>query len=437
MEQFVLRAFREGFDKQFVNAPLKPDHGRDPFGQRIHGHGVQATGVCDPRRLDHHVVREIGYGAVVGHIDGRQFVRHAARDAFHDGGGKLIGGFERGFLEARLRFSRLNPGAGGLVPAQRVNKLGDRARLPGMPVGGIVEVLHLAAHEFLGPPNVFAIVVGRGRWPQPVTAKQDARKTEFVPLAEPIALRLDLAEFRIEILAGGLVAYLLEPREVVDAASSGIEFSDRRIQQPRQLAQAVIDPVAQADVLDDGQPRYRLTKLAFRVGEVDEQGLRADLLHGARDLDHRAHVSQGVEEPARTAILAVDLAEPVFPRYMEVLGPIEVAVHLDGRDDEIGPGQRAAQAAGRRNGGVPFQLLRHLLGVGFNLDEVFGEDVHQHQIDALFRKGFAQQHIAHRDRRKGTASRAHQDNLHAHAPCSFSVKAAPAAADTAIYLDRK
>ena len=57
---------------------------------------------------------------------------------------------------------------------------------------------------------------------------------------------------------------------------------------------------------------------AFRIGEIDEQRLRAKRLHLAHQIENERQRAQREEQPARTAIFAKRMPDAVFARHCEV-----------------------------------------------------------------------------------------------------------------------
>src|SRR5207302_1503186 len=104
------------------------------------------------------------------------------------------------------------------VAAQRIYEFRNAARLPGMALRGIVEVLQLAGDEFVGEAEVLAIVVGCRRGPQAERAEENAAQPNLVPVRHPVAGAIRFPQLWIEVLAASAVADGLEPGEVVYAA---------------------------------------------------------------------------------------------------------------------------------------------------------------------------------------------------------------------------
>ena len=93
--------------------------------------------------------------------------------------------------------------------------------------------------------------------------------------------------------------------------------------------------VAQAERADRTVFSERQDDAAFRIGEIDEQRLRAELLHVADEIEHQRQGPQREEQAARAAVLAERVAYAVFARHFEIQLPKPIAVDGRGIDDEI------------------------------------------------------------------------------------------------------
>ena len=108
-------------------------------------------------------------------------------------------------------------------------------------------------------------------------------------------------------------------------------FDQRRLQDLRQELRHRGDLVAQADEFQVGElARHRGADAAHRVAEVEDKRLRADRLDIRADRQDGRDDAQRVEQPARPAVLAVNLADAVAQRHLPVLVPqLKAPAHLD------------------------------------------------------------------------------------------------------------
>ena len=101
------------------------------------------------------------------------------------------------------------------------------------------------------------------------------------------------------------------------------------------------DLVAQADHLDPAVPVHCIADAHHRVGEIDQPGLRAELLHIARDLHDRADVAGGVGEAARAAVFGIRLAHAKAQWDFIIHAPERLTRrYLDREHDKACPVQR-------------------------------------------------------------------------------------------------
>ena len=94
--------------------------------------------------------------------------------------------------------------------------------------------------------------------------------------------------------------------------------------------------MAQSDCPDLAVAVDRVADAGHRVGEVDEPGIRAGLLHIAHDLHQRADIARGVGKAAGAAVLSVGLAQAVLERDLVIgLPQLLARTDFDGRDNEL------------------------------------------------------------------------------------------------------
>jgi hypothetical protein len=96
------------------------------------------------------------------------------------------------------------------------------------------------------------------------------------------------------------------------------------------------DLVAQADGLDLAVAVDGIADAHHGVGEVDEPGIRAELLHVMCDLHDRPNIAGGMREAARPAVLGIGLVDAILERDSVVAAPKLFAwPHFDGTNDEL------------------------------------------------------------------------------------------------------
>ncbi len=250
---------------------------------------------------------------------------------------------------------------------------------------------------------------------------EDAESIEDAP-GEGLELGVQtgpaLAEERVQVLARAPVADGEDPGEVVQPGGADIHPGDDlaldlllggglvggglqagqlgRDGQAQVLGQchadhhiAGINLVAQPDRSDAAVAVDRVADADHRIGEVDEPGVRAGLLHVARDFHHRAEVARRVGKAARAAIFGVRLSHAVLERDLEILPPQTLArPDLDGRDDETSTLQRlgVVGVGGDGQPGVP--LAVEAFGQAPDDLQVAGVAVDQGQVAAAQGRAF-------------------------------------------------
>jgi len=86
---------------------------------------------------------------------------------------------------------------------------------------------------------------------------------------------------------------------------------------------------------------HRGTNAAHRVGKVEHPGIGADAHHIIADRQNLRDDAQGVKEPSRSTVFAIDLAEAILLGNPPILLPERKAVaHLDRDDDIVGSLER-------------------------------------------------------------------------------------------------
>jgi hypothetical protein len=156
-----------------------------------------------------------------------------------------------------------------------------------------------------------------------------------------------------------------------------------------------------------------------RVGVVEQDGVGADTLHGAGDVDHCLHGAQAMEEGAWPAVFGENLTETTFARDMVVLCPIEASLDLDGSDDKLRAVERGLQRSCCADLGLAIELFDKRFGVTADVRQIVGDNVHETQVDAALCERLAEQNITHGFRAERAAAGANQgndDRFHASSP---------------------
>jgi len=227
----------------------------------------------------------------------------------------------------------------------------------------------------------------------------------------PVAGQPALAQQRVEVLAGGPVADVHDPREMVDARRFDVQVLEPGARHRDEVGQVVgvgvdvealrdrdavavgedrgghrVAPqklVAQAEHLDLRVAMHAERQADQRVDQIDVPRVGAQALHVARDVENQRQVAAGVRQRARPAVLGVGLADAVPQRDLPVHLPDGLALADLHRDDhEVGAGQDigAAAGAGDRHARVPGEV--HFLGQpGHGLERGL-VDVHQGELGA-------------------------------------------------------
>ncbi len=178
-----------------------------------------------------------------------------------------------------------------------------------------------------------------------------------------IEIALGRAQPRIEVLAAGAVADLHQALEVIEPGAPDIDLIMRQPHDMRHRIAPHEDAMAQPNAADFAVAAERHHDPAFRIGEVQEQRVRAQLLHVADEVEHQRQRAQREKQPARAAIFAERMADAVFFRDLEILLPQPVAIDRGGVDHEMRAIERGAAVGG---------LFDDQPGAGF-LVEQFGK----------------------------------------------------------------
>ncbi len=203
---------------------------------------------------------------------------------------------------------------------------------------------------------------------------------------------------------------------MVDAGHQVVELRRRDPEHAAELRGGVLNGVAQPDGADragfgDGPAQHR-----HRVDVLEEQGVRAELLHVAADVEQHRDRPQAAHDPADSERVGDRLTDPV------ALGDDEVdhrrrmqAADLKAGDDVVRAVERDAPVGGRLHAGAcPADLgdpaSHHLRGL-----KALGIDVHQRQRGPVRECGKAQQ-IADQVARENRRARTDDRDLRGHRP---------------------
>ena len=84
---------------------------------------------------------------------------------------------------------------------------------------------------------------------------------------------------------------------------------------------ADINLVTQPDVSDLTVAGDSITDARHRIGEIDQQGVRADFFHIAHNFHQRVYITSSMGKTTRTAVFRVRLAQAIFKRNLEIRLP--------------------------------------------------------------------------------------------------------------------
>jgi hypothetical protein len=119
-----------------------------------------------------------------------------------------------------------------------------------------------------------------------------------------------------------------------------------------------------------------------------------------------------VEQAADPAVLAIRLAEAEVARHVEVLRPVEIAVHLDRADDEVGAAQCLVEVRCRTRADVALQPGVEQRRVPERGLECLAVPVHEDEVHVAPAERLAEPDVAHGRRPERPASRTDEHNAH-------------------------
>ena len=209
---------------------------------------------------------------------------------------------------------------------------------------------------------------------------------------------------------------------MIDATRFHFNLVHRLVQDVGDLLHSHPHAVTQPDASRLRQRRNRIAYLMHWIGVVEQDGVRADALHCAGDVDHSLHGTQGMEERPRPAVLGENLTETIFARDVVVLCPIKASLDLDCSDYKLRAVERGLQGSGRADLGAATELFAKRFGVAADVRQTVSDDVHETKVDAALCERLAKQDVTHGFGAKGKAAGANQgndDRFHAQSPIGF------------------
>ncbi len=156
----------------------------------------------------------------------------------------------------------------------------------------------------------------------------------------------------------------------------------RAAQRDGQVHAEVAHLVAEPDRLDAGLPADRPGQRGHRVGDVEQPGVGAVLLHRLADADQDRDVAQRAVDAAGPDGVAHGLGDAVRRRHVEVDRHGAEAPGRDAHDDEVGAVEGDAEVGGGGDGGLGPHGVVELVGQRLHLGERPRIDVLEHQVHA-------------------------------------------------------
>ncbi len=135
---------------------------------------------------------------------------------------------------------------------------------------------------------------------------------------------------------------------MVDPGAEVVDLVEGDAQPVGDVRGRVLHAVAETDRLDRRRPVHRHAEHRHRVRVVEEEDVRADLLHRPPEIEHHRDGAQGAHDAADAQGVADRLAQTVALRDLEVDHRRRpVAADLDHVDRVVRSIQRRAQIGGR------------------------------------------------------------------------------------------
>ena len=174
------------------------------------------------------------------------------------------------------------------------------------------------------------------------------------------------AQQRIKVFAGHPVADLQQTLRMIEARAPDLDLLVGQSHDACDVALSHENAVAQPERADRAVFSKRENDAILGIGKIEEQRLRAMLLHLTDEIEYQRQGAQREHQPAWAAVLAKCMTYAVFARYFPIELPEAVAVDGCGIDDE------ARAVKGRAAVG---RLLDDQSGAGLGIQQ-FGEFRH-------------------------------------------------------------
>ncbi len=160
---------------------------------------------------------------------------------------------------------------------------------------------------------------------------------DLVPL-RLLALGQHFLDRRVEILTVALKG--LVEGHVVDAGAGEVDIVDRDIDVPGEFASRSLHAVTESNGGDVADAADRPAVHRHRIDIVEEERIRADLLHILHDVDQNRDRAQTAHDSADPESVGDRLPQPVLLRDLEIdHGAWLVATDLDHRNHIVGVAQ--------------------------------------------------------------------------------------------------
>src|SRR5690242_12173125 len=121
---------------------------------------------------------------------------------------------------------------------------------------------------------------------------------------------------------------------MIDTGPQYVELLPGHLHDARDVASPHENAVAKTERPDRAVFAQREDNAALGIGKIDEQCVRAKLLHLTNEIEHQWQSPQGEHQPAWTAVLAQRMADTVFARHLPVELPKPIAIDSCRVDNE-------------------------------------------------------------------------------------------------------
>ncbi len=165
---------------------------------------------------------------------------------------------------------------------------------------------------------------------------------------------------------------------MVDTGAEIIDLVRRNAQHMGQLVGGAEHAVAEPDVADVRALVQRPRQDRHRVGIVQQQRVRAELLHILRDVEHDRDRAQATHDATDAERVADRLPQTILLGNLEIPdGRRLVPADLDHVDDVVGPLQRLAPVGRREDLRLRAGLVRDAQRHGLGVPQPVSVDVHE------------------------------------------------------------